>query len=465
MPEPIVVAHDVADRDRISWPTVFAYGAPGLGVGYMYLLLSLYVMKFSTDVLLIAPAAMGVIFSVSRIWDAFLDPVCGYVSDRTRHPLGRRRLWMLVSIVPITATFIMLFSPPQELSVTALTTWMAIGVIGFYSAQTFFSIPHLSLGAELTTNYHERSRLFGLRHAAFTAGSILALASMQIFIGAEQLGPAIARSTAEIVAWIAAGITFVLILFCVVRLRERPEFQGRKIGNPYQAFRDVWRNPHARLLIVVTFIENVGSAAIGALTLYVAQYVVGRIDLAPLIILTYMIPSTISVPMWIPLSRRFGKIRLWIFSMVLTGLAFGVMCVLPFLSESAAVATIFVAAVFAGIAAGCGGTVAPSIQGDVIDWDEYATGERKEGSYYATWNFVYKSAGGVMLLLTGFVLQVAGFVPNQDQTMTVQLAMVLLYGAFPLVCYTIGAILFLRFELDEAEHARIRAALAARRAA
>jgi GPH family glycoside/pentoside/hexuronide:cation symporter len=408
---------------------------------------------------------MGVIFSVSRIWDAFLDPVCGYVSDRTRHSFGRRRLWMLVSIVPITATFVMLFSPPQTLSVAALTTWMAIGVVGFYSAQTFFSIPHLSLGAELTTNYHERSRLFGLRHAAFTAGSILALASMQIFIGAEREGPAVARTTAETVAWIAAGITFVLILFCVVRVRERPEFQGRAIGNPYQAFRDVWRNPHARLLIVVTFIENVGSAAIGALTLYVAQYVVGRIDLAPLIILFYMVPSTISVPMWIPLSRRFGKIKLWIFSMVLTGLSFGVMCVLPFLPESAAVATIFVAAVFAGIAAGCGGTVAPSIQGDVIDWDEYATGERKEGSYYATWNFVYKSAGGVMLLLTGFVLQIAGFVPNQEQTMTVQIAMVALYGAFPLVCYTIGAILFLRFELDEREHGRIRAALAARRAA
>jgi GPH family glycoside/pentoside/hexuronide:cation symporter len=464
MPEVARAIRAEAGRDRISWPTVFAYGAPGLGVGYMYLLLSLYVMKFSTDVLLIAPAAMGVIFSVSRIWDAFLDPVCGYVSDRTRHPFGRRRIWMLISIVPITATFIMLFSPPQTLSVAALTTWMAIGVIGFYSAQTFFSIPHLSLGAELTTDYHERSRLFGLRHAAFTAGSILALASMTIFIGAEREGPAVARSTAESIAWIAAAATFVLILVCVVRVRERPEFQGRAIGNPYQAFRDVWRNPHARLLIIVTFIENVGSAAIGALTLYVAQYVVGRIDLAPLIILTYMIPSTISVPMWIPLSRRFGKIRLWIFSMVLTGLAFGVMCVLPFLSESTAVTVIFIAAVFAGLAAGCGGTVAPSIQGDVIDWDEYATGERKEGSYYATWNFVYKSAGGVMLLLTGFALQFAGFVPNQEQTMTVQVAMVALYGAFPLVCYMIGAILFMRFKLDENEHSRIRAVLAARRA-
>ena len=451
--------------DRISWPTVFAYGAPGLGVGYMFLLLSLYVMKFSTDVLLISPAVMGLVFSVSRVWDAALDPVVGYLSDRTRHALGRRRIWMLVSIVPICATFIMLFSPPTELGTAALAVWVAFGIVAFYSASTLFALPHLSLGAELTTNYHERSRLFGLRHAAFTAGSVLALASMQIFIMAEQRGPAAARSTAEVVAWIASAITFVLIAFCVVRLRERKEFQGRVNANPFLAFRDVWRNPHARLLIIITFIENVGSAAIGALTLYVMQYVVGRIDLAAIVILTYMIPSTASVPMWIPLSRRFGKIHLWIFSMVLTGVAFGSLCALPFLHGTACLVTIFIAAFFAGLAAGCGGTVSPSIQSDVIDYDEYTTGERKEGSYYAAWNFVYKSASGVMLLLTGFVLQIAGFVPNQAQTMQVKLSMVALYGAFPLVCYTIGAIMFLRFTLDEREHGRIRAALDQRRAA
>ena len=50
----------------------------GIGCkGYMYLLMSLYVMKFSTDVLLIAPAVMGVIFSISRIWDAVSDPIAG----------------------------------------------------------------------------------------------------------------------------------------------------------------------------------------------------------------------------------------------------------------------------------------------------------------------------------------------------------------------------------------------------
>ena len=99
------------------------------------------------------------------------------------------------------------------------------------------------------------------------------------------------------------------------------------------------------------------------------------------------------------------------------------------------------------------------MQGDVIDYDELRTGERKEGSYFAAWNFVYKSAIGVMLALTGFVLELSGFVPNQPQTMTTQLWMVGLYGIFPLVCYTIGAILFSRFNLDEAAYQQIRAEL------
>ena len=73
---------------RVPWRTVFAYGAPAVGAGYMYLLVGLYVMKFSTDVLLIAPAVMGVIFSISRVWDAISDPLVGYLSDRTLSSLG-----------------------------------------------------------------------------------------------------------------------------------------------------------------------------------------------------------------------------------------------------------------------------------------------------------------------------------------------------------------------------------------
>ncbi|MBW2280801.1 MAG: MFS transporter, partial [Deltaproteobacteria bacterium] len=116
-------------------------------------------------------------------------------------------------------------------------------------------------------------------------------------------------------------------------------------------------------------------------------------------------------------------------------------------------------ATLAGTAAGCGAMVGPSIQADVIDFDEYETGERKEGAYFAAWNFVFKSATGVTLMLTGWVLQFSGFAPNQEQTESARFAILFLYSIFPLGCYAIGTALFLTFKLDEKEHARIRSVL------
>ncbi|MFL2517986.1 MAG: MFS transporter [Candidatus Azotimanducaceae bacterium] len=452
--------------DRINSRMLFAFGAPAVGAGYMYLLLALYVMKFSTDVLLIAPAIMGLIFSVSRIWDAISDPLVGYLSDRTTTSLGRRRTWILFSFVPIAIGFYAVFAPPVSLSGDALTWWMAASIIGFYSAMTIFFVPHMALGAELSNDYHERSRLFGLRHAFYTVGSILSLGTMMLLLNEEFREGGDVRAMAEEYALYAIIAMSVLVLYAVVNLRERPEFQGRLNSSPTSAFRDVWQNPHARLLVIVTFIENVGSSAIAVLTLYVTQYVVGAPLSAPFIILAYMLPSTASVPMWLPLSRRFGKIRVWMVGMALYGLAFGGMFFLPFMETvDARLTLIIVMAAFAGLAAGCGGTIGPSVQGDVIDYDEYKTGERKEGSYFAVWNFTYKSALGVMLLLTGFVLEASGFVPNQPQTMTVQIAMVSLYGALPLLCYAIGVVLFSRFKLTEQEYSVIRAELDRRAAA
>jgi len=449
--------------DRLGWLKIAAYSAPTVGVGYMYLLIGLYIMKFSTDVLPISPAIMGTIFGVSRVWDAISDPLVGYYSDKTQSSLGRRRSWLLLSMLPIAAMFVMVFSPPASLTGAGLVVWMAVGVIGFYSAMTLFMVPHLSMGPELSSDYHERSRLYGFRHAAYTVGSIIALISMQLLINAEQVSEAQVRDTAFELSALAGIVTALLIAVAVVKLKERPDYQGRVGQTPFGAFKDVWGNPHARLVIVVTFIENIGSAVIALLTLYVCQYVVGTPSLAPLIILTYMIPSSLSVPLWIPLSRRVGKIRLWMFSMMLTGLSFGGMFVLPFLDAiEDRTLVIFVLAFFAGLSAGCGGTIAPSVQSDIIDYDEFKTGERKEGSYFAAFNFVQKSATGVMILITGWVLELSGFMPNVEQTFTVQIAIVTLYGLSPLICYTIGTVLFSKFTLDALEHQRIKAVIDAR---
>ena len=443
---------------KVPSGTTIAYGMPGLGAGYMYLLMSLYVMKFSTDVLLIAPAVMGVIFSISRIWDAVSDPIAGYLSDRTTFKFGRRRTWMLISFIPISFGFLAVFSPPESMQGQSLDLWMMIAILSFYSAITLLNVPHMALGAELSEDYHERTRLFGVRHIGFTLGSILALVSMSLLISEENNPDGDVRQLASSLAFYAIGAMSLMIFFAVSKLKENPEFQNRVNKNPFKAFRDVWINPHAKILIIVLFIENLGGAVIGVLTLYVTQYIVEAPAWAPLIIFAYMLPSALSVPLWIPLSRRFGKIRLWVFSLAFTGISFGGIFIIPFLdSVTDRLIVMFIGAALGGMAAGCGGAIGPSVKGDVIDYDEYLTGERKEGSYFAALNFVFKSATGIMLLVTGFVLQFSGFIPNQPQTMEVKIALISLYGLVPLVFYSLGAyLLYKKFKFGEKEHAAIK---------
>ena len=443
---------------KVTLGTTIAYGMPGLGAGYMYLLMSLYVIKFSTDVLLIAPAVMGVIFSISRIWDAVSDPIAGYLSDRTTFKFGRRRTWMLISFIPISFGFLAVFSPPESMQGQSLDLWMMIAILSFYSAITLLNVPHMALGAELSEDYHERTRLFGVRHIGFTLGSILALVSMSLLISEENNPDGDVRQLAGSLAFYAIGAMSLMIFFAVSKLKENPEFQNRVNKNPFKAFRDVWINPHAKILIIVLFIENLGGAVIGVLTLYVTQYIVEAPAWAPLIIFAYMLPSALSVPLWIPLSRRFGKIRLWVFSLAFTGISFGGIFIIPFLdSITDRLIVMFIGAALGGMAAGCGGAIGPSVKGDVIDYDEYLTGERKEGSYFAALNFVFKSATGIMLLVTGFVLQFSGFIPNQPQTMEVKIALISLYGLVPLVFYSLGAyLLYKKFKFGEKEHAAIK---------
>jgi len=442
-----------APAKRLALTTILSFCAPTFGVGFMFFLVGLYMTPFATDVLLISPGAMGAIFLISRLWDAISDPIAGFLSDRTRSSLGRRRPWIAASVIPICGMYVMMWSPPEDLQGNVLVVWMALGVIGFYTAMTIFIVPHTALGAELTDAYHDRTRIFGFRHVIWTLGTIAAVGGMQLIINADA-----ARQVARQSSLVVSAVTAILLVTAVAVLRERKEFQGRGGKNPLHSFRDVWRNHHARLLLVIFLIENLGSATIGVLTFYVAKYVIMRPDLTGYFIFAYMGASIVFIGIWLPLSRRFGKKRLWVTSMLLTASAFGGM----FFLEEGRILLISVLAVLGGTAAGCGAMIGPSIQADVIDYDEYKTGQRKEGAYFAAWNFVFKSATGITIMVTLSVLELVGFEPNIEQSDEVKFAIVALYSLAPLACYLVGAFLLSSFSLDETEHTRIRRVLDAR---
>ena len=106
--------------------------------------------------------------------------------------------------------------------------------------------------------------------------------------------------------------------------------------------------------------------------------------------------------------------------------------------------------------------MAQSVLADIMDVDEYRTGERKEGAYSAAAGFTFKAAAGCTVALTGFALQASGFEPNQAQTPAALWTLKLLFAGGPFLGNLIGAAIFRHFRLDAAEHARIRAELDAR---
>ena len=433
---------------------IAAYCLPTVAVNFSLVLTMAYVAKYATDVLLIAPATMGLIFGLSRIWDAVTDPAIGYWSDRTRARMGRRRVWILAAGLPIALFGVALWAPPLALEGSALTAWFAIAFLAYMTAMTVFAVPHMALGAELSLVPHERTRIFGLRHGVATLGSALALVGgTTLLIRAED-----PRATA---LWLFAAIGAFCLLSTTVAaalLRERSEYHGRGGRNPYHAFRDVLRNPHGRLLVVMYFIEHMGTGATAVLSPYILHYVIGRPDGLGLVYAFYTASILLTIPVWVALSKRFGKKRAWLGGMLVAIVGY---FTLFFVGEGT-LALMCAVVCLTGAASSAGTVVGPSVQADVIDWDEHATGERKEGSYYSTFTFLQKTSAGVMAMLTGLALQASGFVPNEAQSEETQLVMRALIALVPMGCFIAGAAIFSRFRLSEAEHAEIRRALDAR---
>jgi GPH family glycoside/pentoside/hexuronide:cation symporter len=423
---------------RIPFRDVLLYSLPAAVVNYTFMLVGIYLLKFSTDVLLLAPGLMGLVFGASRIWDAISDPLAGHWSDRTRSKLGRRRSWLLGAVLPIGLAYWMVWSPPAELEGGLLLGWMTLAVFAYFTATTIFNVPHESWGAELSSDYDDRTRIFGVRHVVGALGSLCGLGGMALLRTAED-----PRAVATSQALVAAGLVAVLILVAVGSVGERRDHQGRGGSSLRAAFSDVRHNPHARLLLFVYFVENFGTAVLAVLVPFVMQYVLAAPDLMEVFMALYFVPAILSVPIWINLSRRFGKKPLWIASMSAMTFAFGGM----FFATEGDVVLLSSLALLAGLGGGCGQVVGPSIQADVIDWDEHRTGERKEGAYFAVWNFVRKSAFGLAAMLAGGLLQVLGFEPNAEQSEGVKIGMRALF---------IGTLAFLRFGLNQEEHAALR---------
>jgi GPH family glycoside/pentoside/hexuronide:cation symporter len=442
--------------DPLRTSTILWYALPGAGALFNYTLIIVIFMKFCTDTLGVEASAVGRVMLMARVWDAVSDPLAGYLSDRTTLRFGRRKTWLLASSLPLALFSAMLWAPPLSFDNDQLMVWIAVAVVGFYTAYTIFEVPHLALGAELTTDPTQRNRVYGYRQLLKSGGLLLAFT-----VGMLSLDSANARENGLAVgvgAGLFAAITVIMSVW--VLPRERQDYSGRGPSNPFKALRDVWQNRLARLVLIAYFVEALGMGGIGVLTPYVVEYVLEMPGQAAAFLGVYSISAIVAIPLWIKLGDRFEKRRLWMFGMGSSAIGFGLVV---FLGPGAWL-ILGLSSLIAGSANACGSTIGVSLKADLIDVDELQTGERKEGAYFAAWNFVSKLAGGVMLWIVGEALSAIDFVPNAVQTETVRGWMLFLMGGIPMIGFAIGMTVFSRFDMTQADHAEIRAEIDARAA-
>ena len=437
-------------QSPLNTKVLLSYGVPMAPVMYAYVLMLIMYMKYAVDDLGVEPAIVGAIFLIAKVWDAVSDPLIGNLSDRTQSASGRRKPWLRAA-APLVAIFgIMAWVPPEPLQGILLTLWVGIAVVGFYTAFTMFDVPHMALGAEITLKTSERNKVFGFRQLMRILGTG----------AAAILGTYLVTQGASYVTAMACalGLLTVVIVFTGVSLLppERASFKGRGGASPYRALRDVWANPHARLLLFVVFVDAIGVGGIGVLMPFLVEYVIKSMELLPVFMGLNMAASLMMVPGWIFLAKYFDKRKLLLWSFVASGLGYGLIMLVGENDWQLMV----ISSLVAGGATTCVNVLGYSLKSEIIDCDEHLTGERKEGTYFAGWSFVNKLAHGIMIGVVGLALQWSDFQPNvAEQTHLVKQNIVFFSGGLPMICFFIGALAFSRFSLTPDEYAKVRVEL------
>jgi GPH family glycoside/pentoside/hexuronide:cation symporter len=445
--------------ERLPAAIKLAYAAPSFAGAALFIPIGVYMPKFYSDVVLVPLSYIAVAIALARAFDALTDPLMGFLSDRTRTRFGRRRPWMAVGAPLCALAVVALFTPPMGLEPRAATMWFTATFALYFLFHTVYIIPYSALGPELTLDYHERSSLFGWREGFTMVGLLVAVAAPGLLI--DVLGMS-QRFTFGLVSCVFGTLLVALYANLVIRVRERPDFMTRESNPIVPGVRRALGNRPFRILLIVYVVASVPGAIPATLMPYFTEYVLQPEQpqlWITIFLATYVGAGIACLPLWIRAARRFGKLRVWLVSFWI-GILGGP---LIFLVGPGDLVLFFVLILFVGSGFGAGMFLNPAIQADVMDYDELQTGKRREAQYSSFWAMASKFVAIPSAAMPLAVLGMLGYVPNQPQSPSVELAIRALMGFAPAIFSLVAFFVALRFPITEAGHRAILDAVARHR--
>ena len=280
---------------RLNRSTLFFYSLTDLPVAMSIFPVIVFVPRFYASDIGVPLAMVGTIMIAVRIFDVITDPLMGYLSDHTRSRFGRRRPWILASTPILMVSIYQLFLPPEDAGGSHMLIWSMVLSIG----TTMMLIPYYAWGAELSTDYNERSRITGGRAMAGVMGSLTAqlvpAAALILFgIGGSAAVLEIVGITMLIVMPVCVALTLLYTPEAQVEVRSTvPVLRGLKI---------MWENRPFKMLVVAFMIGSIGLNITTPLYIFFIADVLGAEDQAIFMLTFFYLPSFLAVTFCVWLS-------------------------------------------------------------------------------------------------------------------------------------------------------------------
>lgn len=447
----------------------YSIGAIANGIktdAFTFFLLFFYSRVIGLDPLLASSA-----IALALIIDSITDPLMGAISDRTKTRFGRRHPYMFVSFLPITIFYILLFSPQEswELSQNHLFWWMFLCATFTRIGITLFEVPHRSFGAEISNDYHERTKLFSWRELfAWTAGISNAFFAYFVFFRSTpeypqgQLNPEAYFDLALLGGFVMA----VSVIFSTISTRNEvnnlSSWEGTtQLTQILNEIRIALTNKSFLIFFFGNLSLSICWGLLNNLTLFINTDFWGlKGKQITIFLFIYFFSAFIAFALTPKLVKIFDKrnfVMICIFGVAFSSPIAFISYNLGITPDKGSTELVFFLCVplfFVTLLSIMGNMTRDSMIGDIADEVELNSGRRQEGILYSSVSFIQKVNTAIGSITAGVVLSFIDYSrdsPTNEQTYS----LFFVQGVVGPILLIIPIFIFFFYSLDKKRHSEI----------
>ncbi|KRB51072.1 MAG: MFS transporter [Pseudomonadota bacterium] len=431
----------------LSSPMVLSFSTVALPLGALAVAVAVYLPPYFASHLGVSLTVIGTAWAVVRLLDIGVDPVLGLVMDRTRTKFGRYRVWLAIGAPILMIAVYALFEAPGGIGSAYLIGWLLI----FYLGTSILSLGHSAWAATLATDYHQRSRVFGVLAATGVVGAVVVLL---IPILASRIGWSSAQGVRAMGWFIFAMVPIVVGLVCL----KTPEHIVRRTSTEHFKLQDylgLITKPDLLRLFLAQMALTLGPGWMSAL--YMFFFIDARkysAEQASALLLVYVVAGILGAPLTARLAMRFSKHRTLMVTTTAYALGLCLVMVTPKGSVLAALPVMF----WCGFMAAGFDLMIRAMLADVADEVRLEQGQEQLSLIYALNALATKIAAAFAIGLTFPLLGRLGYNAAEGASNTPQaiFSLELAFIVGPIFFVMLGGACVLGWKLDATKHADIR---------